>query len=80
MKLLHSILVRLFAADMDGYDKYWSIRSMPSNRAIRLYQSFLWRRLMVRFGAFIPLNASVSRDIVFPHGMGGGYSFRKVLQ
>lgn len=72
MKLLHSILIKLFAADMDGYDKYWSIRSMPSsNRIIKQCQSFLWRRLMVRFGAFIPLNASISRDVVFPHGMRG---------
>lgn len=66
------MLVKVFAEDLDGYDKYWSIRSMRSNFSIiKQFQSYLWRRLMARFGAYIPLNTDIARDVKFPHGIGG---------
>ena len=73
-----SKVAKILTVDMTGDKKYWSIRekyekALKKHKWLRMYYRNKWRRLMVRFNSFIPLDVDLARDVVFPHGIGGIY-------
>ena len=73
--MLLKMLNRLIIADEYGIEKYWRIRSKyhQSRGIVKRLHKNNWRKLMIRFNCFIPLDLHMDKTVVFPHGIAGVY-------
>lgn len=68
------MIKELLAVDENGFDRWKKMRKRYQSRKTefgRMLVNQRWKRFMLRFGAWIPLTASIDDTVQFPHGLRG---------